>query len=157
MKAYLLLDMAKENKKEWRDITNNYSEKRRHYNGEYLEKSLLLDEETKIQLYKVIEDGFDYDYEIFVNHEKFYGSTYPDNPYEAFEQMKEDLYKESFKKNKYSKKFINEFTTKYHIWISSDCFFSGFEKMLEAFSRFDEIHDPNDFLDPDEIDDDLPF
>lgn len=30
--------------------------------------------------------------------------------------------------------------------------------MLEAFSRFDEIHDPNDFLDPDEIDDDdLPF
>ncbi len=27
MKAYLLLDMAKENKKEWRDITNNYSEK----------------------------------------------------------------------------------------------------------------------------------
>lgn len=46
MKAYLLLDMAKENKKEWRDITNNYSEKRRHYNGKYLEKSLLLDEET---------------------------------------------------------------------------------------------------------------
>ena len=113
--------------------------------------------QTEIQLYRVIEDGFDYDYEIFVNHEKFYGSTYPNNPYEAFEQMKEDLYKESFKKNKYSKKFINEFTTKYHIWISSDCFFSDFEKMLEAFSRFDGIHDPNDFIYPDEIDDDLPF
>ena len=46
MKACLLLDMAKENKKEWRDIANNYSKKRRHYNGKYLEKSLLLDEET---------------------------------------------------------------------------------------------------------------
>ncbi len=55
MKACLLLDMAKENKKEWRDIANNYSKKRRHYNGKYLEKSLLLDEETEIQLYRVIE------------------------------------------------------------------------------------------------------
>lgn len=86
--------------------------------------------QIEIQLYRVIEDCFDYDYEIFVNYEKFYGSTYPNNPYGTFEQMKEDLYKECFKKDKYSKKFINEFTTKYHIWISSDCFFLGFEKMF---------------------------
>lgn len=138
-------------KKEWRDITNNYSEKSRHYNGKYLEKSLLLDEEMEIQLYKVIESGFDYDYEIFVNHEKFYGSTYPDDPYTTYEKMKDDLYNESFKKNRYSKKFINEFIEKYKIGIASDSFFSGFDKMLEAFSKFDKLNRLNEAEDMDDF------
>ena len=36
--------------KEWVDITNNYSERSRHYNGKYLLKSMLLDEEVEIQI-----------------------------------------------------------------------------------------------------------
>lgn len=122
--------------KQWIDITNNYSEDSRHYNGKYLEKSFLLDEEIEIQIYEVIEDGFDYTHEIFVNCKQFYGSTYPkNNPYELFEQMKEDIYKESFKKNRYSKKFINEFCKKYNLGIAMDSYFLGFDGL---FSDFDE-------------------
>ena len=111
--------------KEWKDITNYFSEKQRHYNGKYLVVDYLLDEEIEIQLYEVEEDGFDYEYEIFVNSNPFYGSTYPDtDPYEMLEAMKKDIYEESFKKNKYSKKFINAFAKKYDLGIAADSYFS---------------------------------
>lgn len=96
--------------KQWIDITNNYSEDSRHYNRKYLEKSFLLDEEIEIQIYEVIKDEFDYTHEIFVNCKHFYGSTYPkNNPYELFEQMKGDIYKESFKKIDTQKNLLMNF------------------------------------------------
>ena len=69
----------------------------------------LLDEGIEVQLYEV-EEGFDYKYEIFVNSNPFYGSTYPDTDfYEMMEAMKKDIYEENFKKNKYSRKFVKAF------------------------------------------------
>ena len=69
----------------------------------------LLDEKIEVQLYEV-EEGFDYKYEIFVNSAPFYGSTYPDtDSYEMMETMKNDIYEENFKKNKYSRKFVKAF------------------------------------------------
>ena len=49
--------------------------------------------------------------------------------------MKEDIYKESLKENRYSKKFINEFCKKYNLEIAMDSFFSGFD---DLFIDFDE-------------------
>lgn len=52
----------------------------------------LLDEKIEAQLYEVEEIGFDYEYEIFVNSNPFYGSTYPDtDPYEMMKTMKKDI------------------------------------------------------------------
>lgn len=121
--------MEKEVKKEWKEITNNYSERQRHFNGKYLLVSYLLDGEidggVEVQLYEVEEDGFDYQYEIFVNSEPFYGSTYPEsNPYEFMEEMKKVIYEESFKKNRYSKKFINAFAKRFDLGVAADSFFS---------------------------------
>ena len=42
--------------KEWKDITNYFSEKQRHYNGKYLVVDYLLDEEIEVQLYEVEEE-----------------------------------------------------------------------------------------------------
>lgn len=123
--------------KEWVDITDNYSERSRHYNGKYLLKSMLLDEEVEIQIYSFDDD--EYVYEIFVNSEKFYGSCYPrEGAFEIYEQMKNDIYKESFKKNKYSKNFINRFADKYNLGIAFDSFFSGFDKVLESLCGYDD-------------------
>lgn len=84
----------------------------------------LLDEEIEVQLYEV-EEEFDYKYEIFVNSDPFYGSTYLDtDSYEMMEATKKDIYEESFKKNKYYKKFINVFAKKYDLGIASDSYFS---------------------------------
>lgn len=83
----------------------------------------LLDEEIEVQLYEV-EEEFDYKYEIFVNSNPFYESTYPDtDSYEMVEVMKKDIYEESFKKNKYSKKIIIDFAKKYDLSIAADSFF----------------------------------
>lgn len=85
--------------KEWKDITNYFSEKQRHYNGKYLVVDYILDEEIEVQLYEVEEEWFDYEYEIFVNSDPFYGSTYQDKDfYEMIEATKKDIYEESFKK-----------------------------------------------------------
>ena len=46
--------------KEWVDITDNYSERSRHYNGKYLLKSMLLDEEVEIQIYSFDDDDYVY-------------------------------------------------------------------------------------------------
>lgn len=40
------------------------------------------------------------------------------------EAMKKDIYDESFKKNKYSAKFINNFDEKHKLVIALDSFFS---------------------------------
>ena len=102
---------------------------------------MLLDEEVEIQIYSFDDD--DYVYEIFVNSEKFYGSCYPrEGAYEIYEQMKNDIYKESLKKNKYSKNFINRFADKYNLGIAADSFFSGFDKVLESLcGDNDEYYD----------------
>lgn len=134
--------------KEWIDITDNYSERSRHYNGKYLQKSMLLDEEVEIQIYTIDDD--EYVHEIFVNSEKFYGSCYPrEGAYEVYEQMKNDIYKESLKKNKYSSNFINKFAEKYGLCIAPDSFFSGFDKILEGLlgkkdDNFDFVYKDDD-------------
>ncbi len=70
----------------------------------------LLDEKIEVQLYEVEEEGFDYEYEIFVNSNPLYGTTYPDTEsYAMLEAMKKDIYEESFKNNKYSRKFVKAF------------------------------------------------
>lgn len=82
----------------------------------------LLDEEIEVQLYEVEEEEFDYEYEMFVNSDPFYESTYQDTDlYEMIEATKKDIYEESLKKN--YKKFINAFAKKYDLSIASDSFF----------------------------------
>ena len=112
--------------KEWKEITDYFSEKRRHYNGKYMLVDYLLDDNIEVQLYKSEDDDDpEMKYEIFFIAPHFYGSTYPDTePYKIVEAMKEDLYKESLKKKPFSDKFIGMFCKKYSIEIPFDAFFN---------------------------------
>lgn len=111
--------------KEWKDVTNYFSEKQRHYNGKYLELDLVIDNIAEIQLYRVINTSeFPGKYEIFVNLGDRYGSLYKDDPYETFEAIKKELYDESFKENKFSHEFYSKLSKKYGISFPTDAFFS---------------------------------
>ena len=110
--------------KEWKDVTNYFSESRRHYNGKYLELDLVLEEKYEIQRYVVIDGDFEADYEIFVNVGKYYGSIYTNEPDRVFEEVKNEIYKESFKKNKFNVKFYEKLRDKYGLGLYNDAFFN---------------------------------
>ena len=54
-----LLIGVQHTKKDWKDLTNYFNEKQRHYNGKYLLVDYLLDEKNEVQLYEVQEEESD--------------------------------------------------------------------------------------------------
>ena len=111
-------------KKEWKEVTNYFSEEARHYNGKYLLKSIVLEDVIELQLYEVLEGDFEADYEIFIAAGKYYGSIYTNEPYEIYDEIKQAIYKESFNKNKYQKRFFKKLREKYGLGLYSDAFVS---------------------------------
>ena len=145
--------------KEWEDVTKYFSKESKH--GKCLLVDNVLDNTVEVRLYKVVESGFDYLYEIFVNSSKFYGSAYLDKePYELMEEMKKDIYEESFKSDRYSEKFIDDFCEKYHIETpinDSSLTDRLFNSMLFWFSdSSNDLQEEDDFDDGFD-DDDMAF
>ena len=138
-------------KKEWKDFTGFYSGESKF--GKCLLGYYVLDNAVEVRLYKVVESGFDYRYEIFVHFSKLcYGSIYLDKePYKLMEEMKKDIYEESFKKNRYSRKFTDDLSRKYHIQDISTNDPSLFDRCINSeLSSFWEISQD---LDEDYFDD----
>ena len=107
---------------QWRNVTNTFSESRRHYKDTYLEICEVLDEVVEISLFS---SAMDKPYEIYFSFGIMYGIVYveKENAYKKREQMKSDL-EEEYRSNKEpSDKFINEFVRKYDVCLPSDTLF----------------------------------
>lgn len=118
---------------QWVDVTNTFSESRRHYKNTYLEICEVLDEVLEISLFSSIESP----YEIYFSFENMYGVVYAEkeNAYEKRDQMKADLECEYYKNKKPSNEFINSFTGKYDVCLPSDVLFNE-DALMEAFMNF---------------------
>ena len=113
--------------KEWKEVTNYFSEEQRHYNGKYLELDIVLEDAYELQLYRVIDTSkFSGKYEIFVNLGDRYGPIYLNEPEETFEAIKKEIYEESFKENRFSHEFYSKLSKKYDLAFPTDAFFNLF-------------------------------
>ncbi len=129
--------MATKNKLTWRDVTNTFSEERRHYKDTYLEIDEILEggEET-IELSLFSRKGGPY--EIFFSYGKMFGIVYATSK-EAKgkrEEMKKDLEEESRKREggEPSREFVNSFCEKYGVELPIDTFFNfDLEELMDNF------------------------
>lgn len=106
----------------WKDKTDCFTERQRHYKKLYLESSEVYDDKVEVSLFSSLEVP----YEIYVSYGKMYGIIYTDEneAYSLLEEIKKDI-EEEIMKNKFnpSNKFIESFMIKYNLCIPSDVFF----------------------------------
>lgn len=108
---------------EWKDVTDCFSERERHYNGTYLEQSQVYDEQVEISVFS----AEDKPYEIYFSYGRFYGIVYTDaaHAWELRDEMRGELEKEYNKTKEPSDEYINWFARKYKVELPMDIFFSG--------------------------------
>ena len=115
---------------QWVDVTDTFSESRRHYRNTYLEICEVLNEEVEISLFSSVEDA----YEIYFSFGIMYGIVYAEEEeaYEKREQMKSDLEQEYRKNKEPSNEFIDSFAEKYEVCLPNDVLFDE-DAWMEAF------------------------
>ncbi len=108
--------------KEWVNVTNYFSERKRHYNHKYLEIDEVYDDLIEVSFFSSNEDRN----EIFFSFDKMYGTIHvsPEEADQVREKVKKELVEEYIKNKKPSKDFINSFCEKYHVNILGDVFFA---------------------------------
>ena len=57
---------------EWKDVTDTFSEERRHYNGKYLEQDEVYGDELEVSIFSALEE----EWEIYFSFGIFYGIVY---------------------------------------------------------------------------------
>jgi hypothetical protein len=115
----------------WRDVTEMFSEERRHYKDTYLEIDEVYDDNVEVSLFSR-EKG---PYEIYFTYGIMYGIVYAeaDKAYEVREKMKSELV-EDYESNKNpNRNFINSFAKKYNVELPNDIFFDT-EAFLKMFN-----------------------
>jgi len=127
-------------KPEWKDLTDTFSEKQRHYNGKYLEKDMVLDGKVEVSYFSEPKG----DCEIYVSFGNMVGVVYvtPENYEETFQNIQEDFEKEYIKlKGNVSDirdGFIHSCVKKYSICMPDDLFVNfDFDEFVKAL---DKIH-----------------
>lgn len=121
---------------QWRDVTETFSERQRHYKNTYLEICEVYDEEVEVSLFSS-EDG---PYEIYFSYGKMYGIIYveKDEADSEREKVKRELQAEYQTCKEPSNKFIDEFCKKHKvsfpndIVFDTDAFMEMFMKQLES-------------------------
>ncbi len=123
----------------WKEVTDTFSEKQRHYKDTYLEIDQVYFNKKDEPVCEVsIFSSKTSPYEIYLTYGKLYGIIYTDEK-RGYDLQKEimSVFEEEYKKNNSkepSKKFIDEFRKKYHVEIAMDTFFDAdMTKMAEAF------------------------
>ena len=124
-------------KKLWKDVTDTFSDERRHYHNTYMEICEVLGETIEISLFSSEEDLW----EIYVSFGPMYGISYADveNAWEIREQMKHEIAEEYEKnKEKPSDSFINPFAEKYKLTIENSIFDEGLlmDTLMKSLERF---------------------
>ncbi len=115
---------------QWVNVTDTFSESRRHYKNTYLEICEVIGDALEVSLFSSVGQP----YEIYFSFGIMYGIVYAEkeNAYEKREQMKSDLKKEYEKNEEPSDGFINSFTEKYNVCLPSDTLFDE-ESLMDAF------------------------
>ncbi len=108
---------------EWRNVTDYFSEERRHYMDKYLEIDEVYDEVVEVSLFSIEDDL----YEIYVGYGIMYGIIYveKEKAYALREEIKQVLEKEYQKHKEPTGEFINKFGNKYNICLPADLFFDS--------------------------------
>ena len=114
----------------WRDVTDTFSESRRHYKNTYLEICEVIDEIVEVSLFSSPNDPF----EIYFSFGKMYGIVYApeEEAAEKREQMKADLEQEYFRNKEPSREFINRFARKYDVQLPNDVLFDS-DALMESW------------------------
>ncbi len=107
----------------WEDVTDSFSEERRHYNGTYLEIDEVYDGEVEVSLFSSIDDL----YEIYFSYDIFYGIIYveEEEAHSKREEVKKELAAEYQKHKKVTDEFINAFAKKHKVCLPNDIFFDA--------------------------------
>lgn len=108
---------------EWINVTEEFTERQRHYNNKYLEIDEVYDELLEVSLFSSEEES----YEIYVSYGIMYGIVYveKEKAYELREEIKSVLEKEYQEHKEPTSQFINTFCKKYEMCIPNDIFFNG--------------------------------
>ena len=105
----------------WKNVTNTFSEKRRHYRNTYLEICEAYDEAVEVSVFSSESQP----YEIYVSYGRMYGVIYSnaEDAYAKLEEIKKVLEKE-YKENKEpTDEFIEAFAEKYQLELPQDIIF----------------------------------
>ena len=107
--------------KRWRNVTETFSNKQRHYKNMYLEICEVYDEILEVSLFSSIVDS----YEIYFSYGIFYGIIYieKENAVEKYETVKNELELEYRQHKDPTATFINEFAEKNRVCLPNDVFF----------------------------------
>lgn len=114
----------------WKNVTNTFSEKRRHYLNTYLEICEVYDEAVEVSVFSAESQP----YEIYVSYGRMHGIIYSnaEEAYDKFEEIKGVL-EEAYKENREpSGEFIEAFAQKYQLELPQDIFFDA-SKLFELF------------------------
>lgn len=105
----------------WRNVTNTFSEERRHYRDTYLEICEVYDEAVEVSIFSSDSDP----YEIYVSYGIMYGIIYCDKEevYEKFEEIKQVLQKDYEENKKPTGDFIRTFVNTYELCLQNDTLF----------------------------------
>lgn len=119
---------------EWKDVTDSFTEKERHYKATYLEQDEVYGDEVEVSVFSSADDP----YEIYFSYGRFYGIVYAeaDKAYGIRDEMKKDL-EDAYKQSKEpSDEFIGWFVDKYKVSFPNDIVFDfDLEKFLSSMSE----------------------
>lgn len=105
----------------WRNVTNTFSEERRHYLNTYLEICEVYDEAVEVSVFSAVANP----YEIYVSYGIMYGIIYCDKEeaYEKFEEIKQVLQKDYEENKEPSDEFMRMFIDTYGLCLPNDVLF----------------------------------
>lgn len=105
----------------WRNVTNTFSEERRHYLNTYLEICEVYDDAVEVSIFSSDSSP----YEIYVSYGIMYGIVYCDKEavYKKFEEIKQVLQKDYEENKEPTGDFIRTFADTYELCLSNDVLF----------------------------------
>lgn len=104
-----------------RNVTNTFSEERRHYSNTYLEICEVYDEAVEVSVFSAVANP----YEIYVSYGIMYGIIYCDKEeaYEKFEEINQVLQKDYEENKEPSDEFMRMFIDTYGLCLPNDVLF----------------------------------
>ena len=105
----------------WRNVTNTFSEERRHYSNTYLEICEVYDEAVEVSVFSAVANP----YEIYVSYGIMYRIIYCDKEeaYEKFGEINQVLQKDYEENKEPSDEFMRMFIDTYGLCLPNDVLF----------------------------------
>ncbi len=122
--------MKSKNMKEWKNVTDSFSEEQRHYKNTYMEICEVYDEVVEVSLFSSKTDP----YEIYFSYGIMYGIIYveKEDADAKREEIKIELQAEYQKSREPSDEFVTSFVKKHHACFPNDIVFDT-DAFFDAF------------------------